>query len=173
MRNVRAVASLPGPHPASQVLAQPPRSSPSLPGPCSASQPPAQPPSLPGPHPASQALAQPPRPSPSLLGPRPSEGIEQVYECNLPAQGQWLLKHTSYTIQRSISYVRKNLTHVSPPTIVVRYSDSNFSLFSGVHTEAVVPVSRSDQQLVVGRENKEVLRDCQVLGKRTTNILPF
>lgn len=78
---------------------------------------------------------------------------------------------TMATIEHYSYYPRKRSSLL--PTIVVCCSDGKFSLFNGVHTKAVVPVSPGYQQLVVRRENKEVGRDCQVLGKWATNILPF
>ena len=78
---------------------------------------------------------------------------------------------TMATIVHYLYYPRKRSS--LPPTIVVCCSDGKFSLFNGVHTEAVVPVSPGYQQFVVRRENKQVGRDCQVLGKWATNVLPF
>ena len=62
--------------------------------------------------------------------------------------------------------------HGSCLTIVVCYSGGEFPPLNGVDSEGVVPMAASDQELVVGREDKELGRYGQVVGKWTSNILP-
>ena len=47
-----------------------------------------------------------------------------------------------------------------------------FAPLNGEYSETVVPVAAGDQELVVGRENKEMRRHGEVLGERSGHGLP-
>lgn len=52
-------------------------------------------------------------------------------------------------------------------------SGQEFPFLNGVDSKTVVPVAAGDEELVVGRKDKEMRRDGKVLGKGTSHTLPL